>query len=120
VLVVFAARGVGLQVPPATLLLLLVIMAMEAELLMLVGQRIHPLMAFSREFTQDQSARAMARGFALLGVFVAMAVVNGLAGAWEWSRWGLAAVLPVAVALAARAVARRVTGTRLNFAEIVR
>lgn len=120
VLVVFAARGVGLQVPPGTTLLLLVIMALEAELLMLVGQRIHPLMAFSREFTQDQSARAVARGFALVGVFVAMAVVNGLAGAWVWSRWGLAASLPVAVAFAARAVARRVAGSRLNFAEIVR
>ena len=119
VLAVFAVRGVNLGVGPVALASSMAIMALEAEVMMLVGQRVMPLMAFSRSYTRDQSSQAVARGLALAGVLMAVAVVNALASEWMPARFALAGLLPLVLWRLHRSVERKVAGTRLNFGEAV-
>lgn len=114
-----AVRGRMLGVDWVALAVTLGLMAFECELLLLLAQRLQPLLPFSRAYTRDQSSQAVLRGIALFGVLIGVALVNLAAAYMSPVRYGLLAALPVAIWLVRRNVARRVAGSRLNVAEIV-
>jgi hypothetical protein len=118
-LVIMAVRGHLLGVGWLALAVTLGLMAFECELLLLLAQRLQPLLPFSRAYTRDQSSQTMLRGMALFGILIGVALVNLAAAYVSPVRYGLLAALPVAIWLVRRNVARRVAGSRLNVAEIV-
>jgi hypothetical protein len=118
-LVIMAFRGRLLGVAWPSLVVTLGIMACECELLLLLSQRLQPLLPFSRAYTRDQSSRTVMRGLALFGVLLAVALLNLGAAFVAPMRFALLAVLPVAIWYTRRLVARHVAGSRLNVAEIV-
>lgn len=117
-LAIMAVRGLRLGADPLSVAVMLGIVALEFEFLLLLSQRLQPLLPFSRAYTRDQSSQTMMRGLALVGVLLVVAFVNLGAAFVPALRYVLLALLPVAVWRARSSVNRRVAGSRLNVAEI--
>lgn len=119
ILAVFALRALGYGMGPGFVALVLFLLACEAEVLLLIYQWFQPEMAFSREYTRDQSAQTIVRGFVLAGMMVLAMVVNLLAVAYEPVRFALMAGVPLLFWFLRGRLARRVAGGRLNLAAVV-
>jgi hypothetical protein len=117
ILVVFGLRALSYGMDPGYVAVALALMASEAEVLLLIFQWFQPEMAFSREFTRDQSSQNIVRGFALAGVMVLATIVNLLAITYLPVRVALLAGIPLLFWFLRRRLARRVAGGRLNLAE---
>ncbi len=118
VLAVFSVRSLHYGLGPEFLAVALLLLISETEVLLLIFQWFQPEMAFSREFTRDQSSQAIVRWFALAGVMAATMIVNLLAVSYLPVRFGLVAGFPLLFWFLRRRLARKVAGGRLNLAEI--
>lgn len=115
---IMLVRGLQLGAGGLPLAVALALMALECEFLLLLTQRVQPLLAFSRAYTRDQNSQSIVRGMVLLGLLVAVAALNFGASAWVPLRYGLLGALPLAIFGARRLLDRHVKGSRLNVAEI--
>jgi hypothetical protein len=116
---IMLVRGLELGAGGLPLALALALMTLECEFLLLLIQRVQPLLAFSRAYTRDQNAQTAVRGMVLFGLLVAVAALNFGASAWAPLRYGLLGALPLAIFGARRLLDRHVAGSRLNVSEIV-
>lgn len=117
-MVIMLVRGVNLGAGGWQLFAALALMALECEFLLLLTQRVQPLLAFSRAYTRDQNSQTAVRGMVLFGLLLLVALLNFGASAWAPLRYGLLGALPPAIFGARRLLDRHVAGSRLNVSEI--